>query len=127
MTGISIGTYIDEKLGDSPELKMLIGKKFFPISTRMEIDFPFVVYQRIELSPEYTKDLLAGDTVNVAIIVASDKYTKSIEIAEVIRTAFDGKRAKKYGISGTRLVSANEDFTEGTFTQSLVFSFNINY
>lgn len=127
MTGISIGTYIDEKLGGSPELAVLIGNKFFPISTRMEIDFPFVVYQRVELSPDYTKDLLAGDTVNVAMIVASDKYTQSTEIAEVVRTAFDGKRAKKYGISGTRLVSANEDFTEGTFTQCLVFSFKIDY
>ena len=126
MTGLSIGTYIDEKIGGSPELATLIGEKFFPISTRMEVEFPFVVYQRIELSPDYTKDLLSGDTVNVAFISASDKHNQSIEVAEAVRSIFDGKRARKYGITDIKLISATEDLQEGTFTQCLIFSFKMD-
>ncbi|WP_455671695.1 tail completion protein gp17 [Phocaeicola sp.] len=127
MTGLSIGLYINEKLGGSPDLTALIGDKVFPISTQKEIDFPFVVYQRGGLTTTYTKDFLDVDTVEVTFIVASDKYFQSVEIAEALRAVLEGKRAKKYGITETKLVSANEDTVENTFVQTLVFSFKIDY
>lgn len=126
MTGISIGSYINEKLGSSEELASLVGEKVFPISTQKEIDFPFIVYQRGELTPSYTKDLLGDDAIRVEFIVASDKYFQSVEVAEALRNTLEGKRSKKYGITETKLVSAGEDLLEGTFVQSLVFSFKMD-
>lgn len=127
MTGLSIGIYINEKLGDTPNFTTLVGEKVFPISTRQDVSFPFVVYQRGDLLPDYTKDGLSGDMVNVAFVVASDKYDQSVEIAEALRNALEVKRAKKYGISQIRLVSASEDIIEDTFVQNLIFSFKIDY
>lgn len=127
MTGLSIGLYINEKLGNTPDLITLVGEKVFPISTQKEVTFPFVVYQRSGLTSTYTKDFLSDDTVSVSFIVASDKYFQSVEIAEALRIALEGKRAKKYGIIETKLVSANEDLIEDTFVQSLVFSFKMDY
>lgn len=127
MTGLSIGLYINEKLGSTPNLTALIGEKVFPISTQREVAFPFVVYQRGELTSAYTKDFLSDDTVKVGFIIASDKYNQSVEIAEMLRATLEGKRAKKYSITETKLVSANEDMIENTFVQSLVFSFKMDY
>lgn len=127
MTGLSIGLYINEKLSNAPDLIKLVGEKVFPISTQKEVTFPFVVYRRGDLTANYTKDFLNGETIKVDFIVASDEYFQSVEIAEALRAALEGKRAKKYGISETKLVSANEDTVEGTFVQSLVFSFKTDY
>lgn len=127
MTGLSIGLYINEKLGSTPDLTALVGEKVFPISTQKEVAFPFVVYQRGGLTSTYTKDFLSGDIVSISFIIASDEYFQSVEIAEALRAALEGKRAKKYGISETKLVSANEDMIENTFVQSLVFSFKMDY
>lgn len=127
MTGLSIGLYINEKLGGTPELTTLVGNNFFYISTQEAVNFPFVVYRRDDLTPNYTKDLLSDDKVNVSFIVASDKYIQSVEIAEVLRTTLEGKRARRYGITDTKLVSANEDMIDNTFVQSLVFSFKMDY
>lgn len=127
MTGLSIGLYINEKLGSTPDLTALVGEKVFPISTQKEVAFPFVVYQRGGLTSTYTKDFLSVDTVSVSFIIASDEYFQSVEIAEALRAALEGKRAKKYGISETKLVSANEDMIENTFVQNLVFSFKMDY
>lgn len=127
MTGLSIGLYINEKLGSTPDLTALVGEKVFPISTQKEVAFPFVVYQRGGLTSTYTKDFLSGDIVSISFIIASDEYFQSVEIAEALRAALEGKRAKKYSITETKLVSANEDIVEGTFVQSLVFSFKMDY
>lgn len=127
MTGISIGLYINKKLNGNTDFTALVGDKVFPITTKKEITFPFVVYKRDGLTPDYTKDFLNGDSVSVTFIVANDEYLKSVEIAEALRSALENKRSKEFGIVETRLVSANEDTVEDTFVQVLVFSFKFDY
>ena len=106
---LSIGAHVYKKLSDSTELAKLVSDKIYAISTKTETSFPFVIYKRNSLTPEYTKDRYGtGDTVSVEIVVASDNYLNSVTIADVI---------------DSKLISANEDFIEDTFIQSLVFSF----
>lgn len=127
MTGISIGLYINKKLIGNPDFVALVNDKVFPITTKKEISFPFVVYKRDGLTPNYTKDSLNGDEINITFIVASDEYFKSVEIAEVLRSTLEEKRSKEFGISETKLSSASEDVVDDTFIQVLVFSFKIDY
>lgn len=127
MTGISVGLYINKKLNSNTDFTDLVGDKVFPITTKKEISFPFVVYKRDGLTPNYTKDSLCGDVVNTTFIVASDEYFKSVEIAEALRSTLENKRSKEYGITEIKLVSASEDTIEDTFVQVLVFSFKFDY
>ena len=91
-----------------------------------ETSFPFVIYKRNSLTPEYTKDRYGtGDTVSVEIVVASDNYLNSVTIAEEVRKSLENKRGSydNFDVIDSKLISANEDFIEDTFIQSLVFSF----
>ena len=68
---LSIGAHVYKKLSDSTELVKLISDKIYAISTKTEISFPFVIYRRNSLVPEYTKDRYGtGDTVSVEVAVA---------------------------------------------------------
>ena len=123
---LSIGAHLYTKLSDSTELAKLISDKIYAISTKTEISFPFVIYRRNSLVPEYTKDRYGtGDTVSVEVAVASDNYLNSVTIAEEVRKALENKRGQydNFNVIDAKLISANEAFIEDTFIQSLVFSF----
>ena len=119
---LSIGAHVYKRLSDSTELAKLVSDKIYAISTKTETSFPFV----ISLTPEYTKDRYGtGDTVSVEIVVASDNYLNSVTIAEEVRKSLENKRGSydNFDVIDSKLISANEDFIEDTFIQSLVFSF----
>ena len=62
---LSIGAHVYKKLSDSTELAKLVSDKIYAISTKTETSFPFVIYKRNSLTPEYTKDRYGtGDTVS---------------------------------------------------------------
>ena len=118
---LSIGAHVYKKLSDSTELAKLVSDKIYAISTKTETSFPFVIYKRNSLTPEYTKDRYGtGD-----IVVASDNYLNSVTIAEEVRKSLENKRGSydNFDVIDSKLISANEDFIEDTFIQSLVFSF----
>ena len=118
---LSIGAHVYKKLSDSTELEKLVADKIYAISTKTETSFPFVIYKRSSLVPEYTKDRYGtGDTVSVEVAVASDNYLNSVTIAEEVRKALENKRGQ---YDNFKLMSADEDFIEDTFIQRLVFSF----
>lgn len=123
---LSIGAHVYKQLSDSEELIKLVADKIYAISTKTETSFPFVIYRRNSLVPEYTKDRYGtGDTVSVEIVVASDNYLNSVTIAEEVRKALENKRGKYEGFNviDAKLMSADEEFIEDTFIQRLVFSF----
>ena len=114
---LSIGAHVYKKLSDSTELAKLISDKIYAISTKTEISFPFVIYRRNSLVPEYTKDRYGtGDTVSVEVAVASDNYLNSVTIAEEVRKALENKRGQydNFNVIDAKLISANEDFIEDT-------------
>lgn len=120
-----IGAHVYKKLIGSPGLVKLVADKIYPLSTKINSSFPFVIYKRSSLSAEYTKDGREGDAVTVEIAVASDNYLNSVTIAEEVRKALENKRGRydDFDVIDARLVSADEDFIEDTFIQHLVFSF----
>lgn len=123
---LSIGAHVYKRLSDSTELAKLVEDKIYAISTKTETSFPFVIYKRNSLVPEYTKDRYdTGDTVSVGIVVASDNYLNSVTIAEEVRRALENKRGtyENFDVIDAKLMSADEDFIEDTFIQHLVFSF----
>lgn len=123
---LSIGEHIYKKLSNSTELTKLVSDKIYAISTKTETSFPFVIYKRGSLTPEYTKDRYGtGDTVSVEVVVASDNYSNSVTIAEEVRKSLETKRGSynDFDVIDAKLMSADEDFIEDTFIQRLVFSF----
>lgn len=123
---ISIGIHVYQKLQTSDKVTQLVGDKSYPLSTKKQTTFPFIVYKRAGLTPNETKDRYGtGDNVCVEVIVADSDYTNSINIAEAVRAALEHKRGEyaTFSVTSATLLTCDEEFIEETFIQRLTFSF----
>ena len=127
MTTIQIGKVINALLNADTNLSEMIGNRVFPIVSKEGTQYPFVVYRRNSVTPTYCKDGLASETASVDIVIASNTYTNSIEVADRVRAAID-KRACVFQdttVSNIEMTTAEEDFVDDTYIQTLNFNFTI--
>ena len=52
---LSISKHIYSALSQSADVNKAVGKKIFPIATKNEVEFPFIVYERDLVTPRYDK------------------------------------------------------------------------
>lgn len=126
---LQIGKAIYQILHSNEDVVAKLQDKIFPLIADINTTFPFIVYKRTGIIPAYTKDRYSvNDTVTVEIIIASDKYNDAVEIASLVRVALQGKKRtySNIEIEDIRLVSADEDFIEDTFIQTLTFNITTN-
>ena len=127
MTTIQIGKVINALLNADSGLSEMIGNRVFPIVSKEGTQYPFVVYRRNSVTPTYCKDGLASETASVDIVIASNTYTNSIEVADRVRAAID-KRACVFQdttVTNIEMTTAEEDFVDDTYIQTLNFNFTI--
>lgn len=127
MTTIQIGKVINALLNADRALSEMIGNRVFPLVSKEGTQYPFVVYRRNSVTPTYCKDGLASETASVDIVIASNTYTNSIEVADRVRAAID-KRACVFQdttVSNIEMTTAEEDFVDDTYIQTLNFNFTI--
>lgn len=124
---ISISKHIYKTLSENPELKKRIGMKIYPIATKSEVKFPFIVYERESVTTTYDKGGPAMADVDVAIYVLSDDYTESLEIAELVISALDMKQAEYegYDVLNARINNVPESYVNQTFVQQINIQFTI--
>lgn len=127
MTTIQIGKVINALLNADTNLSEMIGNRVFPIVSKEGTQYPFVVYRRNSVTPTYCKDGLASETASVDVVIASNTYTSSIEVADRVRAAID-KRACVFQdttVTNIEMTTAEEDFVDDTYIQTLNFNFTI--
>ena len=71
---------------------------------------------------------ICSEVTSVDVIIASDRYDESIEVAELVKDALIGKNGIYSGIKITDIdmISADEDYIEDTFIQNLTFNIKTN-
>lgn len=130
VNSISVNKYIYKVLSEDTELKKLVGKRVYPMIANIEkVQYPFIVFSRTNLVPQYTKDYNTEDLTDVSIIVCSDNYSNSIEIAEVVRKVM--YKLHRYSdnninINYCRLDSVYETFDSDTYMQQLDYRLSIS-
>lgn len=130
--------YTFKALENNAELLELgLKDKIFPLLAQVivnpetgeeeEITFPFIVYSRTSLIPEYTKDLLTQNTVTLQIVCVSDDYVNSLEVANAVRHALELKGTSVDGmkIDPIRLQSITESTMEDAYLQTLTFQYTV--
>ena len=124
---ISISKHIYKTLSESPELKKSIGMKIYPIATKSEVTFPFIVYERENVTTYYDKQRAVVTDVDVSIYVLSDDYTESVDIAEMVIRALDKKTAEydNFEIIDATLSNVPESYVSQTFVQQVKMGFTI--
>ena len=124
MRSLEVGKEIYSILSKNKSLTDKVGNKIYPIIVEKDTNYPFIVYKRSNVIPDYTKDYHFKDYVIVDIICVSNHYVESVEIATLVRESLEDK---KYGdIVSIRLESADEDFIDDAYIQTLTFNLTIN-
>ncbi|MBC5645021.1 DUF3168 domain-containing protein [Parabacteroides sp. BX2] len=124
MDSLKVGKVIFSLLNGNSDLTAFVNNKIYPIIVEKETTFPFIVYKRNNIIPDYTKDFHFKDNVIIDIICVSTNYAESIEIAGIIRNILEDKRYDD--IQSIKLESADEDYTDDAYVQTLSFNLTIN-
>lgn len=109
-----VGKEVRQLLLSNQDLNKIIKGNIFPIVAPENTDGEFVVYYRENYKREYVKQGIIEDRATVAVIVISDDYDKSIEMAELI----------DFTLSSTGdylLVGSEESFEDLKYIQTLHF------
>lgn len=128
MKYLQIGRVIRKILLANSPLKEKVGSKIFPLVADKGTTFPFIVYRRESATPSTNKDRLIYDIDStVSIIIATDNYTQSIEIAENVIAALNigGGVIDELEILELELINTDERYQEETFIQQLTYKIKI--
>lgn len=123
MESIKVGKEIYSLLNGNADLTALVGNKIYPIIVEKDTTYPFIVYKRSSITPTYTKDFHLSDEVIVDIVCVSNSYTEGIDVAGLVRNTLEDKRIQ--GIQSIKLDSADEDFINDAYVQTLSFILKI--
>ena len=111
-----------------PLMQIVPSSKIYALIAHEGTTYPFIVYSRSSIVPQYNKDLDGDlghvDTVQLTIDCHGNTYTQSVEVANELRNALEGYgyNAADMFIDKFRLVSAYEATDgAGDFMQVLVF------
>ena len=124
MQSLKVGKEIYSHLKENKSLTDIVGNKIYPIIVEKDTNYPFIVYKRSNVIPDYTKDYHFKDDVIVDIMCVSNHYVESVEIASLVRESLEDKRIGD--INSIRLESADEDFIDDAYIQTLSFNLTIN-
>ena len=124
MRSLEVGKEIYSILSKNKSLTDKVGNKIYPIIVEKDTNYPFIVYKRSNVIPDYTKDYHFKDYVIVDIICVSNHYVESVEIASLVRESLEDKRIGD--INSIRLESADEDFIDDASIQTLSCNRTIN-
>ena len=126
---LQVGKAIYNILSNDAKIIDSVEHKIYPLIADTGTTFPFIVYRRTGIEPSDSKDrFIYSENTYVEVVIASDKYNESIEIADLVKDALQGKKGNYSGINihDIRMTNADEDYIEDTFIQSLTFNIKTN-
>lgn len=125
MSCISIGKAIKSLLVAGLS-KTSIKNKIYPLIADETTTFPFIVYRRSSITTVSDKDY-SNDSVHIQIMIATNNYAESVELAEQVRTSLVHKKGiiQTIPVEDISLVDGSEEFIDNTFVQNLIFKITI--
>lgn len=126
---ILIWKYLLPVLKANEDLAKYVDEKYiYPLAALEGTPFPYIIYRRESLVPQYTKQLpyVGGWTNNIQISLSvySDNYDEAAYIANLIRDILENYNIENEDIKiyPLELINANESHSENGFEQRLTFS-----
>lgn len=124
---ISISTHIYKTLTEDANIVKAVGKKIYPIATKSEVKFPFIVYERENVDTRYDKAGASTTNIDESIYILAEGYTESLEIAEMVIAALDRKKASYVGfeVIDATVNDVPEFYISQTYVQQVRMRFTI--
>lgn len=126
---IQIGKAVYQILSNDTKVKEMVGNNIYPLVANQGTTYPFIIYRRTGIEPVTSKDrFICNEVTSVDVIIASDRYDESIEVAELVKDALSGKNGiySDIKVIDINMISADEDYIEDTFIQNLTFNIKTN-
>lgn len=120
VTSLSAGAIIRDILLRSEKVGTV---KIYPI-VQDEAVLPYIVYRRMSLLHDPSKALCGADTVQIEILCLDADYTRSVELAEGVRSALEYAQGEKDGLRlrSCTLTDSEEFWQDDAYVQRLVFN-----
>lgn len=124
---ISISKHIYKTLTENADVLKAVGRKIYPIATKSEVKFPFIVYERENITSQYNKNAGVSAFVDVSVYVLAETYGESEDIAEMVIKALDRKGGDYDGfeVVTATLTNVPESYIGNTYVQQVQFRFII--
>ncbi|RHO65979.1 DUF3168 domain-containing protein [Parabacteroides sp. AF48-14] len=128
MKALEVGRVIKLLLLQNTEVSKLIGKNIFPVVAPEQTEYPFLLYERTNVSPSYTKDRKSfSDSVRVIVTIVCAEYEQSVDVVRAVFKALQGRRGVFEGIDvdEIRMINSNEEFQDDCIIQYIEFEVEI--
>lgn len=124
---ISVANHIYTVLTESAGISSAVGNKIFPIVTKNEVEFPFIVYEKENVAPYYDKMGVLTTDIDMSIYVLAETYSEAERIAEMVANALDKRKAvyEDYQVINAVVTDVPEDYINQTFVQQVRMRFTI--
>lgn len=101
--------------------------RIYPLIAESGTNFPFIVYSRDSITPNFCKDGCYEDEVDITVKVVSSTYYGGLDLAQQVReklTFYDLKSNNM--IITSNLDNATESYEDNSYVQNLTFKLTIN-
>lgn len=111
---ILLGLHIKRTLENNAKVKSFVGNRIFPLAYPQGVDtFPFICYNMNGQQGAKTKDGPVNDTSSVSLEVVSKNYEEALNIANLVRYAFENKGEKYTEFEAENIgVTYNDEYVE---------------
>lgn len=111
---ILLGLHIKRTLGNNAKVKSFVGNRIFPLAYPQGVDtFPFICYNMNGQQGAKTKDGPVNDTASVSLEVVSKNYEEALNLANLVRYAFENKGEKYTEFEAENVgVTYNDEYVE---------------
>jgi hypothetical protein len=110
------GKEIRKILLNDDTLKGVIDNRIYPLVADKGTKFPFIVYRRESTQAASNKDAVLFDVDStVSIIIATDNYSRGVEIASIVSDVLQIA-------DNIELVGSEERYSDDTFLQLLTYT-----
>lgn len=126
-TAININKFVRIFVQSDPELLAICPLNNIKPLVLPPNKFPFISFMHGDITPNYTKDGLAYDEVDLLFACVSNDYEQTIALVERLRELLEQKKYEddEVLIPIINVKSISEDFIDNAFLQIIIFSLQI--
>ena len=113
VTGLSVISYLWDKITDNQDLASVLEKRIFPLVAEEGTEYPYLIMKLESIQPAYSKDGRLYDNLTVSVSVFAKDYKTVVNTQELIRNLLESNSFK--------LDSFNEDFNSDAYKQTVYY------
>jgi len=124
-SGLSINKHLYSLLSGDAELEGMVGNNIYPLIAEEDVKFPFIIFSKTSLTPEYNKCGVTGDVISFSVAIAAQNYFQTVDIAEKVRGILELHRDSYF--TRVEFSGVTEEYMEDSYIQTLNFTARINF